>query len=465
MGLTISRLRIPRGVIIPRGLAIRAAIIIIVLLIIIQTYLSNLKPVEIRPNARYIGTNYDRLTQFSPRHDIEAFCNSKLPTPRNKRGLVITHKTKADGPLKIFYWNWKAGSRYTWEDWDWESQTMCPIPLELQELFDTFRIHVLKKPELDWKTGYAPCYFWKMFDGQVEDRYGSCNSKHSGYLDYTFSTNYTDFPNADIIYMDHPLIAGSDEPPYFVSQLLPPKLAHQKWVLRFTEDSLAGFPYIGTPAFLNRFDLTMGSPLSMMDIPEPTYPVTIDKAIELANTKPSVPFNKKTEQLVAIVTSECWPYNRRNDLIEHLTTKAGAHSYGACRKNKEVPKALSKADLPRSFVKQRIMSKYPFGLAAEHSNCASYVTEKIYDVLAAGAIPIYFGASDIADFVPEGSYIDARKFKNYDDLVEHLRVVDRAPFYEWKEIVKKDPTKFCKSCLYTPPESSWCSIMDNVQYV
>ncbi|KAF9908959.1 hypothetical protein EC991_009259 [Linnemannia zychae] len=464
MGLTISRLRVLGGITLPKGLVVRAIIIIIVLLLITQSYLSSIKTVPIRSTARYIGTNYDELTQFAPRDNVEAFCN-KLPTPRKKRGLVISDKTKADGALKIFYWKWKNSNQYNWIDWDWESETMCPIPLELQEFFDTFRIEVLNKPKLEWKTGYAPCYFWKTFDGQVEDRNGYCNSKHSGYLDYTFSTNYTDFPNADIIYMDNPFNLGADKPPYFTSLLLPPKLAHQKWVLRFSDDSLAAYPYIALPAFLNRFDLTMGSPPSMMDIPDPTYPITQDKIMELVNVKPSFSFNKKPENFIAIVTSECWPWNKRNGLIERLVEKAGAHSYGSCSKNKEVPKELAKDDLPRPYVKQKLMSKYPFGLAAEHSNCISYVTEKIYDVLASGAIPVYFGASDIADFVPEGSYIDVKDFKNYDEVIEYMRVVDRAPFYKWKEIVKKDPTKFCKRCFPAPVESDWCAILDNVQYV
>ncbi|KAG0381056.1 4-alpha-L-fucosyltransferase [Mortierella sp. AD032] len=444
MGLTISRLRVFKGVILPRRLVVRSIIIIIVLLLITQTYLSSLKTVPIRSTARYIGTNYDELTQFTPRRDVEAFCN-KLPTPRKKRGLVISDKTKADGPLKIFYWRWQHGNKYAWIDWEWESQTMCPIPLELQEFFDTFRTEILDKPNLDWKTGYAP--------------------KHSGYLDYTFSTNYTDFPNADIVYMDHPFLMGSDKPPYFSSLLLPPKLAHQKWVLRFSDDSLAAYPYIALPAFLHRFDLTMGSPPSMMDIPDPTYPITQDKVLELVNAKPSVAFNKKTDDLISIVTSECWPWNKRNGLIDHFIEKAGAHSYGGCKTNKEIPKELTKEGLPRPYVKQKLMSKYPFGLAAEHSNCISYVTEKIYDVLASGAIPVYFGASDIADFVPEGSYIDVKNFKDYDEVVEYMRIVDRAPFYKWKEIVKKDPTKFCKRCFPTPVESDWCAIVDNVQYV
>jgi len=83
---------------------------------------------------------------------------------------------------------------------------------------------------------------------------------------------------------------------------------------------------------------------------------------------------------------------------------------------------------------------------AENSNCRGYVTEKIYNALEVGAIPIYLGAADISDFVPEGSFVDASKFDNFEQVATFIKTVDRSRFYDWKEVVKKDPSKFCKSC-------------------
>ncbi|KAF9302542.1 4-alpha-L-fucosyltransferase, partial [Linnemannia elongata] len=110
------------------------------------------------------------------------------------------------------------------------------------------------------------------------------------------------------------------------------------------------------------------------------------------------------------------------------------------------------------------LAPYPFGLAAENSNCIGYITEKIYDVFASGSIPVYIGAADIADFVPEGSYINVNDFDTYDDLINYMKTVDREPFYRWKKIVKNDPSKFCKSCFSTT-KSIPCAIVDSIKFV
>ncbi|KAF9340961.1 Alpha 1,3 fucosyltransferase [Linnemannia elongata] len=237
------------------------------------------------------------------------------------------------------------------------------------------------------------------------------------------------------------------------------------WALVFFDESIGFYPYVAMPAFLNQFDITIGSPPQLMDVPNPSYPITEKKALELANIEPTHPFDKTPEHYIAFMVSNCYARNDRMTLINKLVKTAGAHSYGECSHNKEMPEELKGRETGNwQYKKQKVLASYPFGLAAENSNCLGYITEKIYDVYAAGSIPIYMGAPDIADFVPEGSFIDARSFKNYDDLIHYMKTVDREPFYRWKDIVKKDPTKFCKKCLYAGP-TPWCSIMDNVHFV
>lgn len=56
--------------------------------------------------------------------------------------------------------------------------------------------------------------------------------------------------------------------------------------------------------------------------------------------------------------------------------------------------------------------KYKFALSLENTyNVKGYITEKILDCFVAGIIPIYKGASNINDFIPEKCYI------NYDDFI------------------------------------------------
>ena len=53
-----------------------------------------------------------------------------------------------------------------------------------------------------------------------------------------------------------------------------------------------------------------------------------------------------------------------------------------------------------------------------------YVTEKVYNALRSGAIPIYLGADDINDFLPHpGSIINARDFANGEDLGRYVLAV------------------------------------------
>ena len=62
------------------------------------------------------------------------------------------------------------------------------------------------------------------------------------------------------------------------------------------------------------------------------------------------------------------------------------------------------------------MSHYKFVLAIENTWTESYVTEKLFYALDAGAIPIYFGAPNVLDLVPPGSIIQGSKFKTMENI-------------------------------------------------
>lgn len=62
------------------------------------------------------------------------------------------------------------------------------------------------------------------------------------------------------------------------------------------------------------------------------------------------------------------------------------------------------------------LSRYKFNLCFENVRYPGYVTEKIFDAMIANTIPIYYGAPDIADFVPSEAFIDASKFESFEEL-------------------------------------------------
>jgi alpha-1,4-fucosyltransferase len=83
------------------------------------------------------------------------------------------------------------------------------------------------------------------------------------------------------------------------------------------------------------------------------------------------------------------------------------------------------------------MSHYKFVLAIENTWTESYVTEKLFYPLEAGAVPIYFGAPNVWDLVPPNSIIDASKFESIEKLAEYVKAVGEDPvayaeFHAWR---------------------------------
>ena len=60
--------------------------------------------------------------------------------------------------------------------------------------------------------------------------------------------------------------------------------------------------------------------------------------------------------------------------------------------------------------------RYYFCLCFENMRMDGYVTEKLFDCLYAGTIPLYLGAGDITSYVPAKAFIDCRNFSNWEDL-------------------------------------------------
>jgi len=54
--------------------------------------------------------------------------------------------------------------------------------------------------------------------------------------------------------------------------------------------------------------------------------------------------------------------------------------------------------------------------------------------------------------------------EDFDDLIDYTKTVDRSQFYKWKEVVKKDPSRFCKSCIKAK-EEPWCNVVKKVDFV
>jgi hypothetical protein len=87
--------------------------------------------------------------------------------------------------------------------------------------------------------------------------------------------------------------------------------------------------------------------------------------------------------------------------------------------------------------KFEVLSRYHFALCIENQSMKGYISEKMFDCMYAGTIPVYIGAKDVLKYVPEDSFVDGRAFKTYTEMWsflcsmsqqkrEHIREAGRA---------------------------------------
>eukprot|EP00929_Paragymnodinium_shiwhaense_P039181 TRINITY_DN20603_c0_g1_i4.p1 TRINITY_DN20603_c0_g1~~TRINITY_DN20603_c0_g1_i4.p1 ORF type:complete len:137 (+),score=11.11 TRINITY_DN20603_c0_g1_i4:337-747(+) len=105
----------------------------------------------------------------------------------------------------------------------------------------------------------------------------------------------------------------------------------------------------------------------------------------------------------------------------------------------------------------------------ENSRCRGYITEKPWQGLNVGAVPIVVGGTSREDYekmLPPNSFIYAEDFKSFDQLAEHLLMLNRDAaeynkYHEWR-YKYRGSTKwegnaqaYCKLCgrLHSEPAS------------
>lgn len=83
------------------------------------------------------------------------------------------------------------------------------------------------------------------------------------------------------------------------------------------------------------------------------------------------------------------------------------------------------------------LKNYKFSICFENSiDIKGYITEKIFDSFQAGTVPIYLGADNITDYIPENCFIDKRKFNSYSELYIYLKTMSKEEYLTYLENIK-----------------------------
>ncbi len=92
------------------------------------------------------------------------------------------------------------------------------------------------------------------------------------------------------------------------------------------------------------------------------------------------------------------------------------------------------------------LKEYKFSICYENMrDVKGYITEKIFDCFGAGVVPIYWGASNVTDYIPEDCFIDRRRFANEEELVLFLKKMTREEYEGYiariRSFLKSDKAK------------------------
>lgn len=82
-------------------------------------------------------------------------------------------------------------------------------------------------------------------------------------------------------------------------------------------------------------------------------------------------------------------------------------------------------------------AKYKFAICYENAkNIPGYITEKIMDSLFAGCVPVYYGAPNVADYIPQSCFIDMQIFANYAELFRFLKNMNDQIYQQYISAIK-----------------------------
>jgi len=213
---------------------------------------------------------------------------------------------------------------------------------------------------------------------------------------FVFTTFVEDIDEADVVVFHMPSLK-------FSRKLQ--KRPGQLWVF-WSMECEQHYPRLNRPDVLGLFDIFMTYKADA-DI---TVPYLTPQHAQALRGKPSA----KTNLINSFISSSI-DESGRVRLVKQLISLLPIDSYGRLFNNKKI-------ECDNGFEsKMSIISRYKFTLALENAVAEDYVTEKFYDPLVAGSIPVYLGAPNINEFAPgQNCFIDIRAFASVRQLADYL---------------------------------------------
>jgi len=176
--------------------------------------------------------------------------------------------------------------------------------------------------------------------------------------------------------------------------------------------------------FLDRFDLSIGYK-SDADV----FSLYLPSEAELRHAAQA----KVPGKMVSFFASNPVEYSGRTAYAARLMRYIRVDSFGKCLNNQKLVNDGgwdSKLDM---------MGRYKFDLSFENAIDEDYVSEKFFQPLLVGTVPVYLGAPNVSEYAPgENCFINCNDYKDPRELAEYLLFLDSsddeyARYLAWKK--------------------------------
>ena len=246
---------------------------------------------------------------------------------------------------------------------------------------------------------------WFDVDGARRASHGHCR----------ITIDRADFQVADAVVFPIPTMGMPPQSRAFEDQL---------WVL-WSQESEIQFPDLTTPEFADAFDIRTTYQL------DSDVPIPYADAVMFDRRPQALPLAERCPVPVSAWISSSWDRCGRDDYLRELMQHIAVDSYGKVAHNADLDDDKGRAS------KLAAVARYRFTVAFENSIARGYVTEKLYQPLLVGSVPIYRGAPDVARHLPATHCcVNADDFAGPRELAEFLTSMtddEYLAYHAWRD--------------------------------
>ena len=177
-------------------------------------------------------------------------------------------------------------------------------------------------------------------------------------------------------------------------------------------ESAAYYKCLDRPEYMDKFQLKMTYNTRISHVPV-TYLMMHHLKSYVLTTEYVMPFAEKRDA-VSYIQSNCGAPSGRDRIVKEIMASGiKVDARGHCLNNAPI--------VPRSSSMRDAIRHYKFCIAIENSVNYDYITEKMWNALMGGCIPIVYGAPNLADYFPtKKTFIHVRDYTK-DGLVKEIR--------------------------------------------